>query len=410
MKSANAPFNEFGQSMILRDIEDLYIDVAGLNEADRAFAVQMSIVSNAINTIGGTLAGLGTMATQNANAVAITGGTLASVAISSSSATGLTIVSSAINSLTAPLSVLYGGTGKTGIAVDRFLYGSSTDNYSETTITSFGRLFVACVDAAAGRTQLALGTIATQNANNVTITGGSITALSTLTTPDTATLQLLGTASVYIGTDSSLTRLNFSSTTACSLTAGDSTSRGRLSQGTNGSLLTYTTSGGGDVTSLNLSSTTCALAAGPVSMVLTANSGQTISATVGSGASLTLTTGAVVTTNSAIFYYQATTPDFRIANLGASSTYGKWGQTLLVVGAATATTNTISLHSSGSSHLEIDGSQVLAATTLKFSGTQVVTTRQSAVTAPSGGATVDSQARTAINDIISRLQSHGLIS
>lgn len=47
---------------------------------------------------------------------------------------------------------------------------------------------------------------------------------------------------------------------------------------------------------------------------------------------------------------------------------------------------------------------------LMMDGIQVVTVRQSAVTAPTGGTTVDSQARTAINDIISRLQSHGMIS
>lgn len=41
---------------------------------------------------------------------------------------------------------------------------------------------------------------------------------------------------------------------------------------------------------------------------------------------------------------------------------------------------------------------------------QVVGPRGSAVTAPTGGSTVDSQARTAINDLISRLQAHGLIS
>jgi hypothetical protein len=32
------------------------------------------------------------------------------------------------------------------------------------------------------------------------------------------------------------------------------------------------------------------------------------------------------------------------------------------------------------------------------------------VTAPSGGATQDAEARTAINDIISRLEAHGLIA
>ena len=44
------------------------------------------------------------------------------------------------------------------------------------------------------------------------------------------------------------------------------------------------------------------------------------------------------------------------------------------------------------------------------SGTQVVTSRQATVADPAGGATVDAEARTAINAIIDRLQAHGLIS
>lgn len=52
----------------------------------------------------------------------------------------------------------------------------------------------------------------------------------------------------------------------------------------------------------------------------------------------------------------------------------------------------------------INGSQ------FQVSGTRVVTSRQAAVTAPTGGATIDTQARTAINDIIARLVAHGLIS
>ena len=47
---------------------------------------------------------------------------------------------------------------------------------------------------------------------------------------------------------------------------------------------------------------------------------------------------------------------------------------------------------------------------IKINGTQVLAQQQATVTAPSGGATIDSQARTAINAIIARLQSHGLIA
>src|SRR4051812_8058086 len=46
----------------------------------------------------------------------------------------------------------------------------------------------------------------------------------------------------------------------------------------------------------------------------------------------------------------------------------------------------------------------------QIAGNQVVGPRGSSVTAPIGGTTVDAQARTAINDLISRLQAHGLIA
>jgi hypothetical protein len=46
----------------------------------------------------------------------------------------------------------------------------------------------------------------------------------------------------------------------------------------------------------------------------------------------------------------------------------------------------------------------------RVGGTQVVSSRQAAITPPTGGSTIDSQARTAINTLIARLQTHGLIN
>lgn len=46
----------------------------------------------------------------------------------------------------------------------------------------------------------------------------------------------------------------------------------------------------------------------------------------------------------------------------------------------------------------------------RVNGTKVVGARGSAITAPTGGATVDAESRTAIGVIISRLQAHGLIA
>jgi hypothetical protein len=47
---------------------------------------------------------------------------------------------------------------------------------------------------------------------------------------------------------------------------------------------------------------------------------------------------------------------------------------------------------------------------LSFDGLQILTNRQAAVADASGGATVDTQARTAINTLLARLRTHGLIA
>lgn len=59
-------------------------------------------------------------------------------------------------------------------SADQLIYSTGLDTFNTTSFTAFGRSLVDDVDAAAARTTLGLGTIATQNANNVSITGGSI--------------------------------------------------------------------------------------------------------------------------------------------------------------------------------------------------------------------------------------------
>jgi hypothetical protein len=57
---------------------------------------------------------------------------------------------------------------------DRLIYATGVDTFTVTAFTAFGRSLVDDADAATARTTLGLATLATQNANNVAITGGTI--------------------------------------------------------------------------------------------------------------------------------------------------------------------------------------------------------------------------------------------
>jgi len=61
-----------------------------------------------------------------------------------------------------------------GTAADKYAYTTGVDTWAEGTITAAGRAILDDADAAAQRTTLGLGTIATQDASNVAITGGSV--------------------------------------------------------------------------------------------------------------------------------------------------------------------------------------------------------------------------------------------
>ena len=61
-----------------------------------------------------------------------------------------------------------------GTAANRYAYTTGVDTWVEGTITAAGRAILDDADAAAQRTTLGLGTMATQAADNVAITGGTV--------------------------------------------------------------------------------------------------------------------------------------------------------------------------------------------------------------------------------------------
>ena len=129
-----------------------------------------------------TTLGLGTISTQNANNVSITGGTIVANAsgISIRDADASNVMTIAVGSnLTANTTL----TLTTGATTNRTLDISATN----VTVSVAGAALIDDADAAAQRTTLGLGTIATQNANNVSITGGSITGITDLAVADGGT-------------------------------------------------------------------------------------------------------------------------------------------------------------------------------------------------------------------------------
>jgi two-component sensor histidine kinase len=119
--------------------------------------------------------GLGSIATQNNTAISISGGTI----------TGLTNLTTT-NFTASGTATLSGTTNLTGTATA--VTQSASDNSTKIATTAY-------VDAATGT----LGTMATQNASSVNITGGSITGLTTLSTSGGTISATTLTASTTLG-------------------------------------------------------------------------------------------------------------------------------------------------------------------------------------------------------------------
>lgn len=72
-------------------------------------------------------------------------------------------------------------------AADKLIYATGSDTFATTDLSTFARTLIDDADASTARGTLGLGTMATQAASNVSITGGSITGITDLAIADGGT-------------------------------------------------------------------------------------------------------------------------------------------------------------------------------------------------------------------------------
>jgi hypothetical protein len=193
--------------------EIVYASASGVVAGTPFTSFARSIVSGSTASgVRGTL-GLGTVAVQDANSVALSGGTISGVTFISGN---VTISGGTINGIT-DLALLDGGTGAStasdaranlGLAIgsdvqaysavlsgvagsfaaaDEIIYASASGVVTSTPFTSFARSIVSGSTASDVRSTLGLGTMAVQDASSVALSGGTISGVTFVSSNATIT-------------------------------------------------------------------------------------------------------------------------------------------------------------------------------------------------------------------------------
>ena len=167
------------------DINGGTVDGAVIGGTTPAAATMTDLTATGtINFAGATVSNGGTVTTVAINGGTISGitdlaiadgGTAASNASDARDNLGLTIGTN-IQAYDAGLQSIAGLT----TAADKMIYTTALDTYAVTDLSAAGRALIDDASAGDQRTTLGLGTMATQNANSVAITGGTISGITNL--------------------------------------------------------------------------------------------------------------------------------------------------------------------------------------------------------------------------------------
>ena len=317
---------------------------AGVVEEISLTAAGRALLDDADAAAQRTTLGLGTIATQDASTVAITGGTITGGTI-----TGIT-----------DLAVADGGTGASdagtartnlGVAIgtdvqaydaglqsisglttsaDQTVYTTGSDTYATTSLTSFGRSLIDDADAATARTTLGLGTLATQSGTfsgtHSGTTSGTNTGDQTITLTGDVTGSGTGSFATTIATDAvTATKIASSAVTTAKINAAAVTAA-KLAADSSTIISGNTPSGSGAFVGQQWFNTNTGLAyawdgtawiqqAGVQSFVFSDSTPLTFSASVSAAGVATITTGLDTQAANRIFAGPTTgssaTPTFR---------------------------------------------------------------------------------------------------